>query len=224
MIVDDERETCDLIQRVVNSAGMVALTLTNSAQATSFLSEGKFDLVFLDFHMPPPDGVELARAIRRSSPNRTTPVVLISDDQRPSALSIGFEAGASFFLYKPIDKDRLSRFVRATQGVFHHEKRCMRRVQVRQKILLSSGAEDLEAHTVDMSLNGILVKSHRTFPLGTSVNLTLQLSQGMKPVSAVGSIARIEGGTQMGIHLDRLTPADSERLQDFLLPLIPDGE
>jgi hypothetical protein len=33
-----------------------------------------------------------------------TPIILISDDQRPSAMSIGFEAGANFF-YKPIDRD-----------------------------------------------------------------------------------------------------------------------
>jgi len=35
---------------------------------------------------------------------------LISDDQRPSAMGIGFEAGANFFLYKPFDKERLMNF------------------------------------------------------------------------------------------------------------------
>jgi hypothetical protein len=30
--------------------------------------------------------------------NRTTPILLISDDQRPSAMSKGFESGTSFFL------------------------------------------------------------------------------------------------------------------------------
>jgi CheY-like chemotaxis protein len=133
LIVDDEPETCELILKVVNSVGMEALTVTDSSQAAAFLSEGKFDLVFFDFHMRSPDGVELARQMRLSRPNRTTPVILISDDQRPSALGIGFEAGASFFLYKPIDRERLMKLVRATQGSIEHERRRTRRIAVRHR-------------------------------------------------------------------------------------------
>src|SRR5690348_16627432 len=107
LIVDDETAVCELVGRVLTSAGIEPLTLTKSTDAPGFLNQGKIDVVFLDLHMAAPDGVELARQIRVSGWNRTTPIILISDDQRPSALSIGFEAGASFFLYKPIDKARL---------------------------------------------------------------------------------------------------------------------
>lgn len=154
--------------------------------------------------------------------NRMTPVVLISDDQRPSALSVGFEAGANFFLYKPIDKERLVKLVRATQGMMEQERRRMRRVSICRKVTLRFGQEDLEGETVDMSLSGVLVRAHRTFPVGSSVRLTLQLSQGGKPFSGIGLVVRNQGADQMGIYLDRLSRAESERLQDFLLPLIPD--
>ncbi len=90
-----------MIGKVLNSAGMEALILTRSTEAPNILDEGKFDVVFLDLHMPSPGGIELARQMRGSRFNRTTPIILISDDQRPSALSVGFAAGASFFLYKP---------------------------------------------------------------------------------------------------------------------------
>src|SRR5260370_16630627 len=103
-----------MIGQVVKSAGMEALTLTRSTEAPEIIDEGKFDMVFLDLHMASPDGIELARQMRTSRFNRTTPIVLISDDQRPSALSVGFGAGASFFLFKPIDKDRLLKLFRAT--------------------------------------------------------------------------------------------------------------
>ena len=78
--------------------------------------------------MTSPDGPELTRQMRDSTFNRMTPVVLISDDQRPTAVSQGFEAGASFFLYKPIDKERLLRLVRVTQASAEHERRRTRRV------------------------------------------------------------------------------------------------
>src|SRR5882762_9677484 len=56
LVVDDQPAVCDLIQKALLSAGLEALTLTRSAEAHSLLEEGKFDVVFLDLHMPSPDG------------------------------------------------------------------------------------------------------------------------------------------------------------------------
>src|SRR5271155_4425084 len=121
LVVDDEQATCELIQKVLYAAGVDALTLTSSGQAASFLEEGKFDMVFFDLHMGSRDGIELSREMRRAGSNRTTPIILLSDDQRPSAMSQGFAAGASFFLYKPVDRERLLKLIRATQGRMDHE-------------------------------------------------------------------------------------------------------
>lgn len=66
LIVDDEAVVCEQVKQVLTSAGMEALTLTRSTEAPGLLSEGKFELVFLDLHMAAPDGLELARQMRRS--------------------------------------------------------------------------------------------------------------------------------------------------------------
>jgi CheY-like chemotaxis protein len=221
LIVDDEPLVCQMIERVLNSAGMEALALTRSAEAPEFLEEGKFDVVFLDLHMPYPDGIELARQMRSSPFNRTTPIVLISDDQRPSALSVGFAAGATFFLYKPIDKNRLLKLIQATQGAMEHERRRTRRVPIQSRVRLKFGEEEMEGETIDASMSGLLVRAPRIAPLGSSLRMSLHLSQRMSPIVAAGSVVRIHGGNQMGIQLDQLTLRDSDRLQEFLLPLIP---
>jgi DNA-binding response OmpR family regulator len=221
LIVDDEPLVCELIGKVLNSAGMEALALTRSTEAPGILEEGKFDVVFLDLHMAFPDGIELARQMRSSRYNRTTPIVLISDDQRPSALSVGFAAGASFFLYKPIDKDRLLKLVRATQGSMEHEQRRTRRVSIQSKVRFLFGKEELEGETINVSMSGLLLQATRIAPVGASLRMSLQFSQQMRPLLAAGSVVRIQRGNQMGIQLDQLTLSDSERLQEFLLPLIP---
>jgi DNA-binding response OmpR family regulator len=223
LIVDHEPESCALIQKAVSSAGMDVLALTNSAQAPGALNQAKFDLVFLEFHMPSPDGIELARELRRSRLNRSTPVVLVSDDQRPSALSIGFEAGASFFLYKPVEKERVLKLVRATQGLAERERRRTRRVSVSQRVVLKCGTEEIEAETVDMSVSGLLVKARRTFPLGSLLQMKLHLAAGADPVTRMGSVVRITPGNQMGIDMRRLRPTEDDVLQEFLLPLISEG-
>jgi DNA-binding response OmpR family regulator len=221
LIVDDEPLVCDLIGKVLKSAGMEALTLSRSTEAPEIIEEGKFDAVFLDLHMPYPDGIELARQMRNSRFNRMTPIILISDDQRPSALSVGFAAGATFFLYKPIDKDRLLKLVRATQGAMEHERRRTRRVPIQSKVRFKFGEEEMEGETVDVSMSGMLVRAPRIAPVGSSLRMSLHLSQRMRPIVTAGSVVRVLPGNQMGIQLDQLSVSDSEKLQEFLLHSIP---
>lgn len=221
LIIDDEPATCELIEKVLGSIGMEFLTLRRSLEAPGILNEGKFSLVFLDQHIASPDGLDVARQMRDSGLNRMTPIIMFSDDRRPGALSRGFEAGASFFLYKPIDKDRLVKLVRATQGNMEHERRKIRRVPLRSKVWLRNGRQEIEGETVDVSMEGVLVKAPRTFPVGSSVDIRMDLSKSTRPIVGAGSVVRLPGGNQMGIHLGRLPLAESERLQELLLPLIP---
>jgi DNA-binding response OmpR family regulator len=221
LIVDDEEAVCQMVGKVLASVGMESLALTRSSQALDLLDQEKFDMVFFDLHMAAPDGMELARHLRRSSWNRTTPVILISDDQRPSAMSVGFEAGANFFLYKPIDKECLLKLVRATQGTIDYGRRRTRRVALHSKVKLNTGEDLLEGETVDVSLCGLLVKAGRTLARGTPVRVSMELARRMKPVVAAGSVVRVLDGNRMGIQLAQLSVAESERLQEFLLPLIP---
>jgi DNA-binding response OmpR family regulator len=221
IIVDDEPATCELIEKVLTSAGISSLSVKQSSEAADLLRRGKFAVAFLGCHMPFPDGLALTRQMRDSDYNRTTPVILISDDQRPGAMSKGFEAGASFFLYKPVDKDRLQRLVRATHGAMDHEIRRTRRVPLRSRVLIRFCGQEIEGETVDVSMQGLLVRAQRMIPIGSSAEITMELSQAIPPIVGTGSIVRVHGKDQMGIHLGRLALAESQRLQEFLLPLIP---
>jgi DNA-binding response OmpR family regulator len=221
LIVDTELETCELIENVLRSVGIDALTLNRSSEAPEILREGKFAVAFFALRMTSPDGPELTRQMRDSTSNRMTPVVLISDDQRPAAVSQGFEAGASFFLYKPVNKERLLRLIRATQASTEHERRRTRRVPVKSRVLLSHGSQQIDAESIDVSMEGVLVKAPKALPVGSSVNVAMHLSHGMRPVTGAGCVVRLSAGNQMGIHLGRLDLAESQRLQEFLLPLIP---
>lgn len=220
LIVDNEQQTCELIERVLTSVGVESLVLTRSVEAPMILQESKFDVAFFGFRMSSPSGTELTRQMRESGYNRMTPVILISDDQHPHAMSSGFEAGASFFLYKPIDKDRVLRLVRASQGAMEHERRRTRRIPLRSPVKLRFGSQEIEGETVDVSMEGVLVKMPRTVPIGSSVSFTLNLSSEIRPVIGAGCVVRLVGVNQMGIQLNRLPAADSHRLQEFLLPYI----
>ncbi len=123
LVVDDDPITCELIEEVLGSVGIDAHALTDSNPAAACLEEEKFDAVFLDVRMPPPDGIELARRMRASGINQKTLIVMITGEQDRAFLTRAFELGANFVLFKPVDRHGLLRLIRATQGSIERERR-----------------------------------------------------------------------------------------------------
>ncbi len=220
LIVDDDPAICELVQGVLTPMGMEILALTRSAEALDYLRDEKFVVALFDLRMHAPDGIELARRARRSGFNKMTPIILMSDDQSTTAVSEGFEAGASFFLYKPIDKARLLRLIRAAQGVIERERRRFQRVPLAAKVQLSFEQQECTGETIDASLNGLSVRAAVRIPAGTTVQVSLLLAPGTTPITAVGSVVRVADDGRLGIQLTHMTAAESTRLQEFLLPLI----
>lgn len=218
LVVEGEPAMCQLIQQVLLSAGIEAVTLAKTADAPGHLQGQKFDVVLVDLSARSAEGLELTRKIRGSGFNRMTPIIAIGDKQGGDSLSRGFDAGVSFLIYKPIDRMRLTKLIRVTQGAIEQERRRFRRVPLRTKVRLKSGGAEVECETIDLSLNGTLVRAARVFPAGSSVEVALFLGSNTKPVVGLGSVKRVIGPDQMGIELDRLSTGESWRLQEYLLP------
>ncbi len=225
LAVDDEQSAVELIRGVLESAGLSVDGLTDSAQAGARLQMEKFDVVFLDLHMPPPDGLDLARKVRSSGLNRRTPIVLITADHAPEVLLEGFNAGATFFLFKPLDNQRLLRVMRAAEAVVVQEKRRFQRVAIERRILLSRPrfSQSVECRTLDLSLTGMLVQCAAPFPVGEEVEVRLHLTAGGPPLLTSGRVARVLEDGCIGIELVNV-PAARQRLQEFLLPLLLESE
>lgn len=218
VVVDEGPTVSDLIQAVLKSVDMDSVTLTKSADAPLLLNSEKFAMLVLDLYSLT-DSFALVRQARESGFNRATPIILMSEDQSTAAVAAGFEAGVSFFLYKPVDEARLLKLVQATSGAAEPKKRRFRRVVLQSRVNLAFAQRKLEAETIDISLNGMLVRAEGHFPAGSAINVSLYLAPETQPIVGSGYVMRILSGNRMAIHLNNLTPADSGRLQEFLLPL-----
>jgi len=219
LIVDGEPSIGGILEEVLKSEGMETVTMAHGSEATDYARAQKFDVVFVDSSSPLSDGIELTRKIRRSGYNYRTPIVMITTPKYTGFLTEGFEAGASFMIYKPIDRTRLQRLVRLMQGFIENEIRRFRRVVVEVKALVQSGGDEVQAATVDLSLNGALVRAERIFPRGSAVKINLFVAP-TQPVVGRGLVMRTVSDNQMGIQFDGLSFNESTRLQDFLLPLV----
>jgi DNA-binding response OmpR family regulator len=220
LVVDDDTSICGMIHGVLVGAGMDALVLNRSEGVEEHLRREKFAVAMFDLRMPAPDGLELARHARKIGINQMTPIILMSDDQSTSATSQGFEAGASFFLYKPIDKKRLLALVRAMQGAIEQERRRFRRVPFQSKVRIGFEKDEWDCETLDVSLNGMLVQCPVSLLPGSPVRIGLHLAPDAKPIFGKGTVVRTLSGNRIGIQLNHMSVLDSGRLQDFLLPII----
>jgi len=220
LVVDDDSLAGELICEILRSAGMEASFLTSSTEAAELLKREKYHAVFLDMRMPPPDGVELARQIRASRVNASTVIVMITGEEERTLMKRAFEAGVEFFLFKPVARNKLLKLIRVAEGPIERERRRFTRVRMRCRVSLESGNDRLEGTTQDLSLSGALVQSGRAYPLGTRVTVSLELEAGTPALRSGALVVRTVGMDRMGIHFENLGPAESIRLQEYLLPLI----
>jgi CheY-like chemotaxis protein len=111
LVVDDLADNLLLLQTVLEAEGYEVETALGGYAALDKLQTTLPDLVLLDVMMPDLDGYEVTRRIRQSQQFANLPIFLLSAYDQVDAEQ-GQVIGATGFLRKPIDFDRLLTLVR----------------------------------------------------------------------------------------------------------------
>jgi signal transduction histidine kinase/DNA-binding response OmpR family regulator/HAMP domain-containing protein len=113
LIVDDDMRTTFAVSRLLTEHGVIALKAGNGKQALEALArEPDVDLVLMDIMMPLMDGYETMQQIRRQDRFRRLPIIALTAKAMPDDRLKCIEAGASDYLPKPVDQDRLVSMMR----------------------------------------------------------------------------------------------------------------
>jgi signal transduction histidine kinase len=105
LVIDDSDDDVVMLERFLADADTEVRGLTDSSQAEQVFEEFKPDVVLLDLHMPPPDGLEILRRLRDSrGVLNLVPVVVLTGDVGPAARNTALDLGAVDFLTKPLDR------------------------------------------------------------------------------------------------------------------------
>ena len=106
LIVDDDRDTCELLARLFDRQCEVA-TAYGGQQALESLERSVPDLILLDIRMPGMDGCEVCRRMRRLLNGRNVQIIMVSACSSETEQLRAFDAGADDYLVKPIDSQEL---------------------------------------------------------------------------------------------------------------------
>ena len=110
LVVDDDREIRDLLQRFLRKHGFRVTVARDGREMKAVLEAGRFDLIVLDLMLPGEDGLALCRWIRGTS---NVPVIMLTAMGEETDRIIGLEMGADDYLPKPFNARELLARARA---------------------------------------------------------------------------------------------------------------
>src|SRR5262245_15814265 len=113
LVVDDEESTRLLLARTLSQSLNAEVQLAGTCeQALRFASTYVYDAILLDLLMPGMGGFGVLYEIRHNSPNRTTPVILVTQVAEKDTLDRCLAAGANAYHIKPVERGELLAIVR----------------------------------------------------------------------------------------------------------------
>ncbi|MGB8255045.1 MAG: HAMP domain-containing protein [Pseudonocardiaceae bacterium] len=108
LIIDDDVRNVFALTSALELHGLRVLYADNGSDGIDLLTNNPVvDIVLMDSMMPDLDGNETTRRIRALPHGRDLPVVFLSAKAMPGDRESSLSAGASDYLTKPVDKDRL---------------------------------------------------------------------------------------------------------------------
>ena len=110
LIVDDDRETLDLLSLYLGDQGFAVSCVEDGRSMDAWLTENSADLVILDLMLPGEDGLSIARRLRS---DHDLPIVMISARGEEIDRIVGLEVGADDYLPKPFNPRELLARIRA---------------------------------------------------------------------------------------------------------------
>jgi DNA-binding response OmpR family regulator len=102
-IVDDDRDTRDLLALALEGEGFEVTAAANGLRLIASLQLRRPDVILMDVNMSWIDGFELCKAVKKNDHFRDIPIIFISGRGESEDRRRGLEAGAADYFVKPLD-------------------------------------------------------------------------------------------------------------------------
>ena len=214
LVVEDDTACLELMTEVLTSQEAEVQSISDSRDAADAVNSRKFDGIFLDLEMPNLHGFTLARKVRASSWNKSTPIVVVTGRDERDTMQEAFATGATFFLQKPVDKIKLLRLFRTVRGTMTDNRRRYLRAPLQTDVSCQTESRSFCGRTWNLSQGGMQVEVENLKP-GDSVRVSFRLPVSAVLVEASGTVVWAKEDRQ-GIQFSRLSSQHKAEIQTFI--------
>ncbi|MFL5253226.1 MAG: response regulator [Rhodopila sp.] len=116
LVVDDATTVRLYYRQTLEAAGFEVEEALNGVEGLEKILAGRFDLALVDVNMPQMDGFSLLHALRRTPEVGGLPAMITSTEAAASDRDAARDAGANFYLVKPVQPEDLLLHVRLLTG------------------------------------------------------------------------------------------------------------
>ena len=116
LTADDSASMRQMVSFTLKGAGYEVVEATNGKEALEIAKTRQFDLVITDMNMPHMDGLSLITELRNLSEFKFTPILMLTTESGADKKQAGKAAGATGWIVKPFDPERLLSTVNKVLG------------------------------------------------------------------------------------------------------------
>jgi len=116
LTIDDSRTMRDMLKITLAGAGFTVIQAVDGEDGLNALAQQPVDLIITDINMPKLDGFGVIRAVRSDRAHDDTPILVLSTESEQESKDIAKEAGATGWIVKPFDPERLVELVNTICG------------------------------------------------------------------------------------------------------------
>jgi CheY-like chemotaxis protein len=214
LIVEDDIASLELMEEVFTSLKAEVHCSSESGKAADLVNRERFDGIFLDLEMPAMNGFDLARWIRNSSWNRSTPIIVVTGHDDRQTMQQVFANGATFYLQKPVDRAKLTSLYKTVRGALFENRRKFVRVPMQTDVLCTVDSRQIHGVTWNLSQGGIQIDASH-LKSGDAVRLSFRLPVSSVLVDAIGAVAWV-GEKRQGIRFTHLSPQHEQAIRTFI--------
>jgi two-component system chemotaxis response regulator CheY len=112
LTIDDSKTMRDMLRITLAEAGFEVIQAVDGQDGLDVFSGSSVDVVITDINMPRMDGYEVVRRLRDDPANKALPILVLTTESDPDKRDVGRAAGATGWLVKPFDPEKLVATVR----------------------------------------------------------------------------------------------------------------
>lgn len=107
VIIDDEMDTVSILAKFLEMCGFQVIGSLTGMEGMQAVAAHKPDIIILDLMLPDADGYQLCRLMRHQPSSKETPVIMLSARTTRDEVVRGYKVGATSYLKKPVDLNKL---------------------------------------------------------------------------------------------------------------------